>query len=152
MCKTKAHQYWKPGCPLFDAWAAKKDAARAKAGQPPFKAHSAIVQPAASDEVAALRLEILEFQKALKVKYTNDLFLMKFARLDTLEKKILLDSGANVSVISNPSHVDHNTIPSCRRADKSSGVETADKTVMPIAGDGIIKDVMVLFVMALRIV
>ena len=66
-CKTKAHQYWKKGCPLFDAWAAKKDAARAKAGQAPFKAHSVIVQPGALDEVAALRLEILELQKALKV-------------------------------------------------------------------------------------
>ena len=137
-CKTKAHRYWKPGCPLFDKWAAGKDAARAKAGQPPFKANSAIVQPAALDEVAALRLEILELQKAMKVKLKNELLQLKIAKLERLEKKILLDSGANISVIAHPSHVDFNTIPSCRRADKSSGVETADKTVMPIAGDGII--------------
>ena len=66
------------------------------------------------------------------------MLLQKIALLVKLEKKILLDSGANVSVISDYSHVDTNTIPSCRRADKSSGVETADKTVMPITGDGII--------------
>ena len=137
-CKTKAHCYWKKGCPLFDAWAAKKDAARARAGQPPFQAHSVIVQAAALDEVAALRLEILELQKAMKVKLQNDLLRLKIAKLEMLEKRILLDSGANISVISDLSHVDLHTIPSCRRADKPTGVETADRTIMPIAGDGVI--------------
>ena len=137
-CKTKAHCYWKQGCPLFDAWAAKKDAARAKAGYPPFKANVAIEAPGVLDEVAALKLEILELQKALKVKYIDDLLKLKIANLERLEKKVLLDSGANISIIADPSHVDANTIPSCRRATKSSGVETADKTVMEITGDGII--------------
>ena len=53
-------------------------------------------------------------------------------------KKNLRDSGANVSVIANRSHVVANTIPSCRWADKSFGVETAYKTVMPVTVDGII--------------
>ena len=42
---------------------------------------------------------------------------------------MLPDCGANVSVISHLSHVDANTIPVCRRADKSSGVETADQNL-----------------------
>ena len=79
------------------------------------------------DEMAALRLEIIELQKALKVKLHKEL----------ADKKIQLDSGANISLISARSHVDPNTMSSCRRADKTSGMETADKTVMPITGAGI---------------
>ena len=55
-----------------------------------------------------------------------------------VKKPIILDSGANVSVISDFTHVDTNTVPLCRRAEDASGVETADGNVMPIEGRGII--------------
>jgi hypothetical protein len=47
-----------------------------------------------------------------------------------------LDSGANVSILSNLSHLDPNSIPKIRRADKPSGVETANNSTMEIAGEG----------------
>ena len=118
--------------PFFDRWALEKDAQRARNGLPPWeqrekhankKSFPAFKKAAEDDlasQLAAVSLE-LEQLKALNVK-----------------KKVLLDSGANHSVISHMSHVDTKTIP-CRRADKSSGVETADGTVMPISGDGIIQ-------------
>ena len=51
---------------------------------------------------------------------------------------MLLETGENFSIISDHCHADANSIPlRCRRADKSSGVEVADQSVMPIGGDEI---------------
>ena len=51
-------------------------------------------------------------------------------------KKKLLDSGANISIVSNLSHSDSNTFPTFLRADKPSVVETANISTMTIQGQG----------------
>ena len=53
-------------------------------------------------------------------------------------KPIIFDSGANVSIMSDITHVDINTILLCRRAKDACGVETAVGAVMPISGTGVI--------------
>ena len=46
-----------------------------------------------------------------------------------ISKKMLLDSGANISIVSSLSHLDPNTTPSFHRADKPSrNVETANNS------------------------
>ena len=51
-------------------------------------------------------------------------------------KKKLLDSGANIIIVSSLSHLDSNTFPTFLRADKPSVVETANNSTMEIQGNG----------------
>ena len=51
-------------------------------------------------------------------------------------KKKLLDSGANITIISSLSHLDSNTLPTYLRAEKPSVVQTANKSTMDIQGRG----------------
>ena len=51
-------------------------------------------------------------------------------------KKKLLDSGANISIVSSLLHLDSNTFPTFLRADKPSVVETANNSTMDIQGRG----------------
>ena len=53
-----------------------------------------------------------------------------------VEKKKLLDSGANISIVSSLSHLDTNTFPTCLRAEKPSVVQTANNSTMAIHGRG----------------
>ena len=76
-----------------------------------------MVAKVVADENAAMQLGMaqLRAEAALKGK-----------------KPKTLDSGANISVISDITLVDTNTISLCPRADGASGVEFTDGTVMPI--------------------
>ena len=49
-------------------------------------------------------------------------------------KQTIIDSGANVSVISDLTHMDTNTVPLCRRAEDASGVVTASGEELEISG------------------
>ena len=53
-------------------------------------------------------------------------------------KPIIFDSGANLSILSDITHVDTNTIPLCRRAENASGMTTAAGVKLDITGRGII--------------
>ena len=55
-----------------------------------------------------------------------------------LQKVKLLDFGANISIISDITHVDTNTVPFCRRAEDAVEVETVSGAMMPISGCGTI--------------
>ena len=52
--------------------------------------------------------------------------------------RIKLDSDPNISVITDITCVNTYTIQLCRKAEDATGAETADRTVMPIEGNGII--------------
>ena len=62
------------------------------------------------------------------------------AQIDQLRaekvKKKLLNSGANISIVSSLLHLDTNTIPILLRADKPSVVVTANISTMEIQGQG----------------
>ena len=58
------------------------------------------------------------------------------AKVIIKRKKKILDSGANMSIISDFSHLDLNT-PFCR-AEEPRGMETANQSVMAISGSGTI--------------
>ena len=63
------------------------------------------------------------------------------AQLDealNVKKLTILDSGANISIISDITHLDTNTVPLCRRAEDAPGVETASGGAMAISGRGVI--------------
>ena len=54
-----------------------------------------------------------------------------------ISKKKLLDSGANISIVSSLTHLDPNTNPLFHSADKPlRNVETANNSKMPIQGQG----------------
>ena len=89
-----------------------------KLGKPAGKALAAI--DSVTSENAALKLEIEQLKAALEVR----------------QKKIYLDSGANISIIADVSHVDPHTSPSFCRAEEPHGVETANQTIMPVEGEG----------------
>ena len=55
-----------------------------------------------------------------------------------VKKATILDSGANVCIISDITHLDTNTVPLCRRAEDAAGVETASGVAMPISGRGLL--------------
>ena len=76
----------------------------------------AMAAKVASDTITALTLQLADLTAA-NLKVT---------------KPKILDSGANVSVISDITHVNANTISLCRRVDDDSGAETADGAIMPI--------------------
>ena len=111
-CKTAAHKYWDWGTCLH-----RKSVldGRNKRGSS-VKAMAAKV---AADENAAMRLELAQLKAAMALKVT---------------KPIILDSGANVCIISDITHVDTNTVPLCRRAEEASEMDTAVGTVMLITG------------------
>ena len=111
-CKTKAHKYWDFGTCLY-----RKTVIDGYKGGKQAKAMAARLT---SDEKDA---RIAELEAQLKVKH---------------KKSIILDSGANITVISDITHVDNNTVPSCRRAEDAAGVETADGAIMPITGNGVV--------------
>ena len=89
-----------------------------KHGKPTSKALSAVVSE--SSRIAALELENAQLKAALEVRH----------------KKKYLDSGANVSIIADLVHVDPHTSPSFCRAEEPHGVETANRALMPVEGEG----------------
>ena len=140
-CKTKSHAYWSsqsPQCPLFTAWKAKDDAQRAKNGLPPFvkKVYSAsgrVAAPPTDPSVDLVAFAAME--RALRAQT------LEFAEYKAEKEKVkptIIDSGANVSVISDVTHVDTNTVPLCRRAEDATGVVTASGEELDISGRGII--------------
>ena len=84
-----------------------------------------VVQTSADQKLVALQARLdateLALEEALKVK-----------------KSKILDSGANICIISDITHLDSNTLPLCRRAEDHGGVETASGVAMPISGNGTI--------------
>ena len=82
-----------------------------------------MAKSAHASALAAKGLEIEQLTARLDVKKEN-------------KKKIMLGSGANHSVIADPTHVNPHTSPSFDRNVEYSGVETASQEVLAVEGQG----------------
>ena len=139
-CNKPGHTHWKckskcvrcpPGTPEHNYWHETMCKYRQSElpkwkGQQQAKANVVVVSDSSAEVVAlkaALAAMTVERDEALNVK---------------LQKLKILDSGANISIISDITHVDTNTVPFCRRAEDAAGVETASGAMMPISGCGTI--------------
>ena len=142
-CKTKSHGYWSSACLLFIAWQQKKDRQRQQNGEynkgGRFSAAYASPQQTSPSAIAPVCLQA-SASPAFGASETATMIQALQAQIDQLKaekvKKKLLDSGANISIVSSLSHLDTNTFPTFLRADKPSVVETANNSTMDIQGRG----------------
>ena len=121
-CKTAAHPYWHRDCAYRQSKFAQRD--NLQKG-PQAKAMAAVVSAPANTELADLKASVASLAT-----------LMADLIAKVKRKKKLLDSGANISIISDTSHLDPNT--TFCRAEEPRGVETANQSVMAISGSGTI--------------
>ena len=105
----------------------KRDANANTPRKPRAKAMAAVVgAPApANTEIRDLKVSVASLA-AMMADLT--------AKVIIKRKKTILDSGANISIISDFSHLDPNT-PYCT-AEEPRGVETANQSVIAISGSG----------------
>ena len=78
-------------------------------------------------------VELVEFAE-LKLAYAAQA--VRIAEYESKVKLKSLDSGANISVICDVTHVDTNTVPLCCRAEDAAGVVTASGEELEISGRG----------------
>ena len=91
-----------------------------------MKAMAAVVSAPANTEIANLTVTVASLATTMAA----------FIAKKVIQKKKLPDSGANISIISDISHLEPNT--SFCRAEEPHGVETANQSVMAISGSGTI--------------
>ena len=136
---TPAHKYWdNTACKYRKAELQKKGKAEKEA-----KAFAAVATGAAattSPEMIALKAEMTALSTAHAMAMAAQKAEFEAALEDALnvKKATILDSGANVCIISDITHLDTNTVPLCRRAEDAAGVETASGVAMPISGRGLL--------------
>ena len=142
-CKIKAHAFWSPQCQHFMTWRENKQQKGQWIGESPtarafgVTSHALILAPiipsappcpplsdVQSKLIIALQAQLATTQAQLAAYHDGQV------------KKRLLDSDANISILSTPSHMDPNTFPIMLRADKPSVVETANNSTMAIQGRG----------------
>ena len=118
---TPTHPYWHPTKCVYR----RSQPANTSQAKPSAKAFAAVVPTVLAPDPAML---------ALQAKFDAQEEAFAAYKIANVQKRKFVDSGANVSILSDHTHMDTNSIPLCRRAEDAQGVVTAAGVPMEITG------------------